>query len=271
MGGPASQPPGDHRGQARHPAGQQDRHQAQPLAGCQAGHPAGQQAGMPRLQPVWKGGNSLEEELRGLALLDATARHETTSVHRPPGQRRNRGLCGSPGGPPATARVGALWSAARVSTGTVLPPPLLIMEWSVCDAPAALRHVCSALRRHCLPSRRGGAVLTSGGCWVNQRMPCLPVTSPSSRGHQRWSKQTERGLLPREKLVLWRLLDSFQPGKAGSWILQACLRAPGTAGDACGLAVWMEGEATAAAAMGSAVLADGRAPCVEARRGPDMT
>lgn len=39
--------------------------------------------------------------------------------------------------------------------------------------------------------------------------------------------------------------------KAGSWILQACLRAPGTAGDARGLAVWMEGEVAALAAVGS--------------------
>lgn len=64
---------------------------------------------------------------------------------------------------------------------------------------------------------------------------------------------------------LFRLLDSFQPGKAGSWILEACLRAPGTAGDARGLADWMEGEAAtpllwaAGQAVGSAVLADGRA------------
>lgn len=80
------------------------------------------------------------QQLRGRAeRAHSTGRHGSarnhTSVHRPPGQRRNRGLCGSLGGPPATARVGALRSAARVSTGTVLPPPLLVAEWSVCDAP----------------------------------------------------------------------------------------------------------------------------------------
>lgn len=75
-------------------------------------------------------------------------------------------------------------------------------------------------------------------------MPCLRVTSACvSQGLQRWSEQTEKGLSPREKLVSWHLVESFQPGKAGSWPLQACLGAPGTVGGARSLAVWMEAEA----------------------------
>lgn len=74
-------------------------------------------------------------------------------------------------------------------------------------------------------------------------MPCLLVTSALSQGLQRWSEQTEKGLSPREKLASWHLVESFQPGKAGSWTLQACLGAPGMAGGARSLNVWMEAEA----------------------------
>ena len=74
-------------------------------------------------------------------------------------------------------------------------------------------------------------------------MPCLLVTAALSQGLQRWSEQTEKGLSPREKLVSWHLVESFQPGKAGSWTLQACLGAPGMAGGARSLDVWMEAEA----------------------------
>lgn len=76
---------------------------------------------------------SLKEEPRGSLCW-------TPGLHTEPESTDLQGSAGTgasaaPWGAPAPAWVGALRSAAGSAPGTVLPPPLLVAEWSVRDAP----------------------------------------------------------------------------------------------------------------------------------------